>query len=82
MLVLLWVKMAEGMNTVECGGNSTAIFKSQRTRCPPFVQSKAPRLVTAHQPQLRFMTSLCGPVQAVGPMLNVSAAKGWSSYGY
>jgi len=52
------------------------MLRSQSMRWPPFLWSYKPRLVTVHQPQLRFLRSLCGAVQTWGLKLNVVKPNG------
>ena len=75
MEVLEWVMVAEGKRMVEPGGNSTASLRSQSMRWPPFMGSKSPRAVMAHQPNARFEESRCMKERTWGPKFMVEQAK-------
>ena len=66
--------VANGMRTVEPGGNSMTRPHSQRIRWPPFLGSKSPNAVTAHMPKGRLEKSVCLKQTVRGPKLYVVAA--------
>lgn len=69
------VIMAEGMRTVEPEGKVATSLRSHKISWPPFMQSKLPSAVIAHQPNARFRKSVCGRHWVLGPKLIVMHAQ-------